>query len=580
MHFISREVYEYLSKKNSDPILERRRCSITWHDFPIIASKQNFLKKIAPRLWEKTYSLPFPTLCPEARHMRRMLFRNDRTLYKSTCSKTGTPLISMFAPEKEYTVVDRSYWRSDNRSAQEYWMSFNFGKTFAEQFDTLLRAVPLPSLLNSNSTNSSYVNQTDSMKNSYLMFSCCDDENCYYGNRVFDSFSCLDCSIVYDSQYCYECIDGKNLYECFYSQYLTDSSQCYFCFDCHGCTYCFWCNNLQWKQYHIHNIPHTKDEYEVYISEVRKKLWSYSYIQEQKKKHASRLTELAYYPTTHVHDCVDTDGWFLAYCKRTRCCFEWEHLENCMNWLLLRNTKNVHDGNNTVDAERQYEVSTWWINAYHQLFCLDTRPNCSHLMYCAYCANSSHSFWSVWLKQQSYSIFNRSYPTLAYEQTVWKIIEHMRETGERGEFFDPAISPFGYNESAAFEYFPLSKTEAKSYKLPWYTTRDMLLPPSLELPDHIDQTQESHITKPVTCIESKKWFRITNQEFLFYKKHAIPLPRLHPDIRHLQRFHIKLSRSLHLRPCDKTWEEMLSVYQKDIPYKVYSEEVYQKEMYW
>jgi len=33
----------------------------------------------------------------------------------------------------------------------------------------------------------------------------------------------------------------------------------------------------------------------------------------------------------------------------------------------------------------------------------------------------------------------------------------MQETGERGEFFHPSLSPFGYNETVAQEYFPLSK---------------------------------------------------------------------------------------------------------------------------
>ena len=30
----------------------------------------------------------------------------------------------------------------------------------------------------------------------------------------------------------------------------------------------------------------------------------------------------------------------------------------------------------------------------------------------------------------------------------------MQETGERGEFFHPSLSPFGYNETVAQEYYP------------------------------------------------------------------------------------------------------------------------------
>lgn len=42
----------------------------------------------------------------------------------------------------------------------------------------------------------------------------------------------------------------------------------------------------------------------------------------------------------------------------------------------------------------------------------------------------------------------------------------MQTTGERGEFFDPSLSPFGYNETIAHEYFPMTKNQAseKGYK--------------------------------------------------------------------------------------------------------------------
>jgi hypothetical protein len=36
----------------------------------------------------------------------------------------------------------------------------------------------------------------------------------------------------------------------------------------------------------------------------------------------------------------------------------------------------------------------------------------------------------------------------------------MIKTGERGEFLDPKINPFGYNETLAQEYFPLTREEA------------------------------------------------------------------------------------------------------------------------
>ncbi len=50
---------------------------------------------------------------------------------------------------------------------------------------------------------------------------------------------------------------------------------------------------------------------------------------------------------------------------------------------------------------------------------------------------------------------------MEYEELVPKIIYHMKETGEWGEFFPIEISPFGYNETVAMEYFPHSKQEVE-----------------------------------------------------------------------------------------------------------------------
>lgn len=102
----------------------------------------------------------------------------------------------MFAPEKGYTVYERNYRWSDGWSGFDYGIDFDFSKTFFEQFDALLKKVPLPNVLNSNTENSDYVNQTDGMKNCYLMFSSRNSEHCYYGNRVFYGKYCLDCSLL------------------------------------------------------------------------------------------------------------------------------------------------------------------------------------------------------------------------------------------------------------------------------------------------------------------------------------------------------------------------------------------------
>jgi hypothetical protein len=64
------------------------------------------------------------------------------------------------------------------------------------------------------------------------------------------------------------------------------------------------------------------------------------------------------------------------------------------------------------------------------------------------------------VRGKEYCILNKQYSKEEYEALVPKIIEHMRTTGERGEFFDPSLSAFGYNETAAQDYFSLSRDAA------------------------------------------------------------------------------------------------------------------------
>ena len=161
----------------------------------------------------------------------------------------------------------------------------------------------------------------------------------------------------------------------------------------------------------------------------------------------------------------------------------------------------------------------------------------------------------------------------------------MQETWERGEFFHPSLSPFGHNETIANEYLPLSKEEAraKGYKRQ-DNNYDSAIPEWAKVIDRTITTEElinvDDIIKSIfICEVSGRPYRIIKQELEFYRKHNLSLPRKHPDIRHEERVKIRPGRTLYLRTCDKTGEEILSVYPSDCPGKVYSEKAYQAEIY-
>ena len=94
---------------------------------------------------------------------------------------------------------------------------------------------------------------------------------------------------------------------------------------------------------------------------------------------------------------------------------------------------------------------------YGSIFSMDIWPNIQYVLYSDSCSSSNHLFGCIGLRNKSYCILNKQYTKEEYEVLVPRIIEHMMKTGEWGEFFPATLSPFGYNETVAMEYFPLSR---------------------------------------------------------------------------------------------------------------------------
>src|SRR3989339_1289512 len=114
--------------------------------------------------------VPPPTFCPECRLIRRMAWRNERNLYKrkNDASQNGEEILSMYSPDSPYIVYDKEYWWSDKWDPLKYGQDYDFQKPFFEQFDELLKRIPLQALQLMNSVKSQYCNYIDNNKNCYL----------------------------------------------------------------------------------------------------------------------------------------------------------------------------------------------------------------------------------------------------------------------------------------------------------------------------------------------------------------------------------------------------------------------------
>jgi len=167
---------------------------------------------------------------------------------------------------------------------------------------------------------------------------------------------------------------------------------------------------------------------------------------------------------------------------------------------------------------------------------------------------------------------------------VSQIIEHMKNTGEWGEFFPSSASPFGYNETLANEYFPLTKEEALEKDFKWSDYKKPLpqaekIIKAHELPENIENISDDILNTAIECEKSNKLFKITSTELKFYKNHNIPIPHLHYEERHNNRMKLKNPYKFWNRTCDKCQKDIKTTYSSEKASKVYCINCYRKELY-
>ena len=571
---MSHELYEYVSTKIHDPIVEWKTCSASWKEFAIYQSDIDFYDKISPTFAGEKFSMPTPTLCPEERKKRRLSFRNERKLYKRKCDATGEDIISMYSPDKPYKVYDKKIRRSDNRDPMDYGQDFDFSKTFAENFDALRKKVPQMSLYVKTSENCDYVNNVGWSKSCYLLFDSDDSEDCCYSSiiknstNVYDSMHIYYCENIFNSINCTESYSLINCQECDRSKFLVN------CVKCTNCEYCYMSSNLDNKKYYFKNVAYSREEY-------MELLWKEQYTDNYPKS----INRTTYKVNDHYgigNNLYGTKNCHFSYnigfSENMRYCDLATGAVDCYDissfgWELSLSYNSLSIGANVNKCYMSSVVTLWASDIYY-----------SHTI-----IGGNNLFGCIWLRNQSYCILNRQYTKEEYEKLVAKIITHMQQTWERWQFFDPNISPFGYNETVAQEYFPYAKHDAQAE---WYQWNDYfsdpVIPASIQTIhyDHYTPEQRTELKNNddvlkqlFICSISGRPYRIVKKELEFYRTHHLPLPYKHPDVRHIERFALLPRQWLSLVQCDHCKTITTSVHEHDVGQSLYCEECYQKKIY-
>ncbi len=545
----------------------------------------------------KKIDVPKPTFCPECRMQRRFAFKNDLNLYKRKCDFSGKEIFSQFSPKAPIKVYDQEIWWSDKWDATEYNQNYDFNKPFFEQLKRLIKKVPWSSRSILDLINSDYCMHVANLKNCYLVFSGGYNENCAYSYRINYVKDSYDNSYLSKCELCYESFMLAGCYKSFYSSNCADCQEIYFCKDCVNCHNCFGCVNLRHKKYHIFNKPYSKEEYQKKLKEFDLDLYqSISEINKMVKEFWLKFPN----KFMHARKNINVTGDDIYNSKNVFNSYSIQSGENLRYCQFLENKPGAQDCYDIcgfgANVRLIYEGNAIGRGVNKVKFSLDCNPDCRDLEYCLSCHSSSNLFACVGLRHKQYCILNKQYTKEQYEELVPKIKEHINKMPyidkkgrvyKYGEFFPVELSPFAYNETIANEYFPLTKQQAIDQGYTWYDKPKPEYEPTIkakDLPDNIKDVDDSILKEVIQCSSSdcagSRVFRIIPQEYKFYKKMNLPLPRLCPDCRHRERIKQRNPMKLYTRqcmnkPCKNTFQTTYTPDRKEI---VYCEKCYNKEV--
>jgi len=516
--------------------------------------------------------VPPPTWCPECRLIRRLVCRNERSLYRRQCQAPGhtETVISFIAPEKPYVIYDQKYWWSDAWDATEYGQDYDFSRPFFGQFAELRRHVPVACLSSDYTTliNSEYVNWSGQCRNCYLVTDADYVENSAYSSSIFKVKECFDCDNALESELCYDCFDLEKCYRMIGSYNCNGCADVLFSMNCSACTNCFGCVNLRGKSYHILNEPYSKEDYAKKVGE----LYNGSY-ETYSSAFAAMVERSRGYPRKFMRGFMNRNvsGDYLYNSKNVACGFLATDVEDSKFVALTHcpGTKNCYDYTDWGEnVQLLYECMTCGAGVANSKFSWGLVKDSRDSSYSYFSINCSNIFGCVGLNKKQYCILNKRYTKEEYEALVPRIIKHMDEMPyvDRkgrvygyGEFFPPDVSQFAYNETAAQEFFPLTKDEALTHGFTWrdpdprnYTITKR----TEELPQTIAKVDDAFTDEVIECSHRAQCdhncpgaFRIIPDELRFYRRLNLPVPRLCPNCRHYGRLAFRNPMRLWHRAC-------------------------------
>ncbi len=550
--------------------------------FDIMEDDLSFYDKASPVFNGVKCQIKPPLLCSECRSKNRMTIRNEKTLYKRGCDLCKKNIISIYSSDKKFPAYCQECFWGDKWHALDYGIDFHKNESFINQFQELINKAPRLAIINKQSENSDYCNYSFANKNCYLTFGNHYEEDCMYGRYSTKNKNCLDYLWCYKNEHCYEMLFSKNCYNSIFLDHSENCEECCFSINLKSCKNCFFCSNLRHKEFYILNKQYSKEDYLQKIKEYNSR--NYRRFQDAKIFFLNDFRKKFPFKSSHQTNCENCEGDNLENCKNVKNSFDCSDSEDIKYSSQIDATSSSMDMTCMGYDKGELCYQTIGCAGTSYAIACDSCWHDSDIMYSQICFNSSYLFGCIGLKYKKYCILNKQYTKEEYEKLVPLIIENMQNTGEWGEFFPSGFSPFGYNETVANEYYPLTKEEALKKGFNWSDYESPLpkvdkIIPASKLPDDIKDIPDDILNWAIRCEVTNKPYKIIPQELKFYRDHNLPIPRRHPDQRHKDRMSLRNPRKLWSRSCDKCTKEIQTTYSPERPEKILCESCYLKEVY-
>ncbi len=539
--------------------------------------------------------VPTPTFCPTCRLQRRLAWMIGVILFKRKCDSCNEYVFSLYEPEAPYIVFCHKCWWSDKWDARDYALDVDFSKPFLEQWNDLLHKTPILGLSVDTITGnlSPYTNHVGNAKNCYMIFYSDYVEDSMFGFYLSKSKSLLDCSMVWESELCFDCTNGFKNFKLFSSfGNVTQSLDSAFLRDCDNCQYCFGSANLKNKKYVFFNKQYSKEEYMKKISEID--LGSYEVYESIRKKVNNHFKN--YIPRPVYDDfSMNSTGSYVFQSKNCKSCFDSSYCQDCKYMMMIKLPKVTDSYDYTEwgeNASNIYESITVGCDANQIKFSHESGFGIKNIEYSKLSTGSNYNFGCVSIKKSNYCILNKQYSKEEYFEMVEKIKKHMNDVpyidkGGRvykyGEFFPMEFSPHSYNNTFADFFFPKNEIDVKNNNLKYYKFDKKIYPITKkyqEIPDNIKDVTDTILKEVFSCKTCPRGFKITNQELELSRRLNVPLSRQCSFCRVSEKVKRWVNQMKQIqRNCDNCGISFITHYSKIEAQKIYCKKCYQNEVY-